>query len=334
MDDVAVGANLPWLDYGQDIGASAWRPDGGLAVPVRRERLRRELGRLAASGARLVRLWLLGDGRAGLALDSAGQPLGLDDRALPDLEAALDALREAGLRAMPVLIDYLWFAPVRHVGGVQLGGRRELVRDPGRRARLLELVLGPLVARCSRAAEVAAFDLVNEPEWATLGVGTLDPRASISRREMRSFLGELATSVHARAPQPVCVGLASARWRSLLDGLPLDFEQVHWYESLDGVTELARPVAPPAAGRRAPLLGEFPTRGASLPPGRIVEIALDAGYSGALAWSALATDTATNASACLAAVRHAAALHHAASVRHAAVLTPASPPAPPARHAT
>jgi hypothetical protein len=51
------------------------------------------------------------------------------------------------------------------------------------------------------------------------------------------------------------------------------------------------------------LLGEFPTRGASLPPERLFEIADRAGYSGALAWSALATDEATDGAACLAALR-------------------------------
>jgi hypothetical protein len=300
MDE--VGANLPWLDYGQDFGASAWRPEGGLAVPERTERLRHELGRLAESGARLVRLWLLGDGRAGLTEDAAGR-VALDARFLPDLDAALAALREAGLRALLVLIDFLWFAPAQSVNGVTLGGRRELVRDPARRSELLENVFAEVARRCAEAPEIAAFDLLNEPEWATLGVGTHDPGRSISRQEMRGFLGELAALFHARAPQPVCVGLASARWRPLLDGLALDFEQWHWYETLDSLSALARPVGPPAAGGRAPLLGEFPTRGASLSPARIFEIAEAAGYSGALAWSALAADEATDGAACLAALR-------------------------------
>jgi hypothetical protein len=303
MDERDVGANLPWLDYGQDFGTNSWRPEGGLAVPERRERLRRELGRLAASGARLVRLWLLGDGRAGLRLDASRVPLGLDERFFPDLDAALAALGEAGLRGLLVLTDFLWFAPAQIESGVQLGGRRELVRDPGKRARLLEHVFAPIAERCARAPEIAAIDLINEPEWATLGVGTLDPRRAISRREMRQFVSELAGCFRERTPQPLCVGLASARWRSLLDGLPLDFEQVHWYENLDSLTALARPVAPQGPGRKAPLLGEFPTRGASLPPERIFEIAALAGYSGALAWSALASDTATDGSACLAALR-------------------------------
>jgi hypothetical protein len=315
MAEAEPGANLPWLDYGQDFGASAWRPEGGLAVPQRRERLRRELGRLADAGAQLVRLWLLGDGRAGLVLDADGRPRGLDARFLPDLDAALDALREAGVLGLLVLTDFLWFAPARFEGGVQLGGRRELVRDPLARALLLERVFTPVAERCARAPEIAAIDLMNEPEWATLGTGTLDPRGSISRREMRGFLSELAALFHARAPQPVCVGLASARWRSLVAGLGLDFEQWHWYESLDSLAALARPVAPPGPGGRAPLLGEFPTRGASLPPERLHEIAQQAGYSGALAWSLLATDHATDGRACLAALRHAAARRQLAGTR-------------------
>lgn len=315
MVDGQLGANLPWLDYGQDFGRSAWRPQGGVASAVRRERLRRELGTLADAGARTLRLWLLADGRSGLLEDAAGRPLGLDERVLPDLDALIEALREAGLRALVVLIDFLWFAPGRVENGVVLGGRRDLVRDPAKRARLLELAFAPIAERCGRAPEIAAFDLINEPEWATLGVGTLDPRRSISRREMRGFLSELVAVVRARAPQPICVGLASARFRPLLDGLPLDFEQLHWYESLDSPATLAHPVAPPAPGRQAPLLGEFPTRGASLPPERILEIARQAGYSGALAWSALADDRASDRGACLAALRHAAGRGRTARLR-------------------
>lgn len=305
MDDEALGANLPWLDYGLDFGRSAWRPEGGVAVPERRDRLRRELARLSDAGARLVRLWLLGDGRSGLRLDARGRLEGLDERFLPDLDAALAAVHEAGLRVMLVLVDFLWFAPARVEAGVQLHGRRELVCDSAQRERLFERVFAPIAERCARAPEVASFDLMNEPEWATLGTGTLDPRRAIPRGEMRRFLGGLAAVFKARAPQPLCVGLASARWQGLVDGLPLDFQQHHWYETLDSLAELARPVAARVAGGRAPLLGEFPTRGASVPPERLFEIAGRAGYSGALAWSSLATDHATDGAACLAALRRA-----------------------------
>jgi hypothetical protein len=302
MDDFVVGANLPWLDYGQDFGANAWRPEGGLARPERRERLRRALFGLAESGARLVRWWLLADGRAGLREDGDGRLLGLDTRLLADVEAAVVALREAGLEALFVVADYMWLAAPRRVGGVRLGGRRDLVRDPEARARLLDGVVGPIAERFGREPAIAGWDLMNEPEWATLGTGTLDPRRSVSRRQMRAFLEALASLLRERATQPLTVGLASRRWLSLVDGLDLDILQVHWYESLDPVATLARPVPADCPGRPL-LLGEFPTRGASLGPAAVLEMARSAGYCGALAWSALSADRASDAAACHAGLR-------------------------------
>jgi len=302
MGEFVVGANLPWIDYGQDFGTSAWQPRGGLARPERRERLRRALREIADSGASLVRWWLLGDGRAGLSEDGEGRITGLDDHLLADVDTGVLALREAGLRAQFVLVDFLWFDPGRIVNGVRLGGRRDHVRDPSRRARLLERVFAPIAERYGREAAVAGWDLMNEPEWATLGVGTLDPRRAVSRREMRTFLAETAEVFHARATQPLSVGLASARWLSLVDGLDLDQPQVHWYESLDSLTTLARPVESLGLGRPV-LLGEFPTRGASVPPRAILDMAREAGYAGALAWSALSDDRATDTRACHDALR-------------------------------
>jgi hypothetical protein len=295
MAEFTVGVNLPWLDYGQDFGANAWQPGGGLARPERRERLRRVLADLAESGSSLVRFWLFGDGRSGLVQDASG--LHLDDCFFADLDAAAALLRESGLRALFVLLDFLWFAPVRTVNGVSLGGRRALVRDPASRADLLARVLAPLAARYSQEPAVAGWDLINEPEWATLGLGTLDPRCSISRREMRALLAEIARVFRREASQPLTVGLARARWLSLVDGLDLDFHQVHWYEANDSLADLGRPVRLLGLDRPV-LLGEFPSRGASLGPEGIMQVALSAGYSGALAWSALATDHASDGDAC------------------------------------
>ncbi len=302
MADLVVGANLPWIGYGQDFGANAWQPRGGLACPERRERLRRALLDLAASGASLVRWWLLGDGRTGLREGGEGRIHGLDDRFFPDVEAALEALREAGLRVEFVLTDFLWLDAPRCVEGVQLGGRREHLRDPGPRARLLERVFAPIAERYGREPAIAGWDLMNEPEWATLAVGTLDPRRSVSRRQMREYLADVASVFRARATQPLTVGLASTRWLSLVEGLDLDEAQVHWYETLDPVSTLARPVERLGLGRPV-VLGEFPTRGASLPPATILRIAREAGYSKALAWSALAEDRATDPRACHLALR-------------------------------
>ncbi len=297
MAELLLGANLPWLDYGQDFGASAWRPRGGVSQPDRRERMRRELGRLVATGATVVRWWLLGDGRAGLHENASGRAVRLDDRLLDDLDAALSALRECGLRVILGLVDFLWFDAARLEGGVQLGGRRHLVRDEALRAGLLSGVFSPLAERYGREPAIAAWDLLNEPEWATLGLGSLDPRRSVSRRQMRAFLSDLVTLFHRQATQPVTVGLARARSLPFVRGLGLDLYQVHWYESQEPVATLARPVAGLRLDRPL-LLGEFATRGGSLSSAAVLETARLAGYAGALPWSWLATDDATDPDTC------------------------------------
>jgi len=77
---------------------------------------------------------------------------------------------------------------------------------------------------------------------------------------MREFLAATASVFRARATQALTVGLASVRWLSLVEGLDLDELQVHWYESVDTVTTLARPVASLGLDRPV-LLGEFPRAG-------------------------------------------------------------------------
>ncbi len=303
MADLLLGVNLPWIAYGQDFGASAWRPRGGVANPDMRERMRSALGALADTGAQLVRWWLLGDGRAGLQLErGGGQAVRLDDYFLRDLDAAVAALHEAGLRAVFVLTDFLWFRSARIIGGVQTGGHARLVGDRTLRAGLLESVFAPIARHHARDEAVAAWDLLNEPDWATLGVGTLDPRGTVSPGTMRAFVSDLVQAFRAEgATQPLTVGVARASALPLVRGLGLDLYQMHWYESSDSAQTLAESVGTRALDRPL-LLGEFPTRGSSLSPRRILSLAAAAGYCGALAWSLLAEDGATDRAACEAAL--------------------------------
>ena len=144
------GRTCPGSTTGRTSGRARGSPGAASPGPSGASALRRALGDLAASGASLVRWWLLGDGRAGLSEDGEGRITGLDDRLLADVDAGVLALREAGLRAQFVLTDFLWLDPGRTVNGVRLGGRRDHVRDPSRRARLLEHVFAPIAERYGR----------------------------------------------------------------------------------------------------------------------------------------------------------------------------------------
>jgi hypothetical protein len=178
------------------------------------------------------------------------------------------------------------------VKGVRLGGHGRTVSDAGCRARLLEHVFAPIFARHRAEPAIWGWDLCNEPEWAVRRVSA-HPGSTVRRRDMTVFLREAAACAHAHATQPVTVGLASLQGLGLVRDAGLDLYQVHWYDALQRRSPLETPVA--SLGLERPLLlGEFPTRGSRRSPAEIVAAARRAGYSGALAWSVLSRDAASD----------------------------------------
>jgi hypothetical protein len=118
---------------------------------------------------------------------------------------------------------------------------------------------------------------------------------------MRSFIGETAGLIHSRTSHAATVGSASTRSLPLVEGLGLDVYQAHWYDRLATSAPLDWPVA--SFGLDRPLiLGEFPTRGSRSTPRELLDTAREAGYAGALAWSALADDEASDLDALVSAL--------------------------------
>ncbi len=280
-----IGANIPWLRYGGDFGANAWRPEGGIAHPGERAQLDAAFARLASSGVHWVRWFLLCDGRAGIRFSQEGQPQGLDDFLLRDVDAALAIAERHGVRIMFVLLDFLWCDAASALRGVQMGGRAPLLETAARRQALLDVVFRPVLERYGHEPAIFAWDIINEPEWIkTLTLDSLD-----------AFLNETISLIRSSTSHPVTVGSAGLRWRDRYAGLGLDFYQVHWYDSLKHQPSLETPVSQLGFDRPV-LLGEFPTKGSRRTPGDIVATARAAGYAGAFYWSVLSED---ECSACL-----------------------------------
>jgi hypothetical protein len=288
------GANLPWLSYGNDFGRNAWHPAGGVSRPEIRAELDLVFARLAATGAHVVRWFLLCDGRAGLCVPDDGSPETLDASVVDDLESAVTAAERQGLAILPVLLDFHWCRPSRDVSGVACGGRSAHLADPVRRALLLRHVVRPLLVRFGTRTGIAGWDLINEPEWVTFSWRTWNPVQALRPGAMADFIGEAAALVHECTDHPVTVGLACPSSIPFVKGLGLDFYQVHWYDRFEPECPLSSP--PRGWGADAPtVLGEFPTRGSRWSPREIERIARTAGYAGALAWSLRALDEASDA---------------------------------------
>ncbi len=287
MTRFVAGANLPWIRYGIDFGGNAWSPAGGVASRV--SMMDAELRRLADQGIGSIRWFLLCDGRAGIRFSPEGEPLGLDDYVLRDVESAAATAARHGMRVMFVLFDFLWCRRAAWVDGVQLGGRAEVLLRPAWRDALLGRVIDPLVRAFAEEPAVLAWDIMNEPEWIARGLGGRLRRAALEQDDLRAFLGEAVAVIRAAARQPITVGSAGAKWCDFYRGLGLDFYQVHWYET----SRLRTPIITPAAELaldKPVLLGEFPTRATRLTIESVVADAEAAGYAGAFYWSALATD--------------------------------------------
>jgi hypothetical protein len=164
---------------------------------------------IAARGYRVVRWFLLCDGRSGIRFTPAGTPVGPDDRLFADIDAALEAAAACGLQVVFVLLDFLWFGAAAPVGGVQVRGRGRVVAgDYGQRA-LRRRVLRPLLRRYGRSPAVLAWDIVNEPEWATRGMGSAAASLPFRTMASRHCTAKLSASKASSANQKVGTPLGS-----------------------------------------------------------------------------------------------------------------------------
>jgi hypothetical protein len=282
-----VGANLPWVGYGTDVGSSAWYPAGGLsAQPAALHLLDETFAALAGDGVSMVRTFLLCDARSGVRFDGHGVPTGLDDAVFPDMDTLLAAARRHHVGLMPVLLDFYLCAPSAIVDDVQLGGRSRLFTDAVARRAFVDFVLRPIVERYGGDETIVAWDVMNEPEWC-LGIGPLPRGSGVPLDVLQDFLGQAVQCVRDYGRQPVTVGCAGTSRLELVRPLDLDFYQVHWYEKF-GWAALEQPVADLGLGDRAVILGEFPGRSRFVVD--VLETAKRAGYAGALVWSVLAND--------------------------------------------
>jgi len=324
------GVNYPWstdgrtIFYGLDFGASVWGSHCG--VSTRRSAIEQDFGDMAALGFTVARWFVFCDGRAGIVYDEGGMPQGLDGHVLADLDAGLEAARDAGMQVDLVVLDHHWmFSGLRHTvadpsTGVVFDARlpegraRPLLSAAGRDG-LFDGVIGPVVrrygprgARADLSTAILAYEFMNEPdfvidEWER----DLSPRVRcpLPFEVMADLVGRLSRLVHAEHPG-VLTTLGCAKLHNLWawddDALGLDVLQVHSYPDLRpgrGDDIFGTPASALGVRRRV-ILGEFPSNGprqhpeGALPPAttleEYLEFAVSAGYAGGWPWSFSGTD--------------------------------------------
>jgi hypothetical protein len=324
------GCNYPWsfdgttAFYGLDFGANVW--GSHLGVSTRRDAIARDFEAMAALGFTVARWFVFCDGRGGILYDERGWPEGLDPQVVPDLDCALELALASGVRVVLVMLDHRWMyaglvgSIVDPVTGVNLQvtlpeGRADVLHLAEGRDRLFARVFEPVVrrygpsgARPDLSGAVAAYELMNEPDF-VIDEWDADRSRHVPRPLPFAIVSEsivrFSALVHEHSPAWTTLGGARLRnlWAWQDPAMALDLLQVHSYPDLRhplrDIDIFDTPAATHAGTRRL-VLGEFPGNGAVRHPPRAtpppytmedyLEFALTQGYAGAWPWSFSGTD--------------------------------------------
>ena len=237
-----LGANYPWINYGNDIGSNAFGSYGfhtGGAYAA-------DFSAMAREGVHVARLFAFADGRA-LRFDTDGTPAGVSPDTFADLDATVALARANNVYLDIVLLDFSFFFPATFSGGVQMGGHTDVFADAAKRDALVSNVIAPVINRYANEPYVLSWELMNEPEWAISDL----PQAAVNKKarpvtmeQFWAYGGAVAAIAHA-AGSRVTVGSASLKWNKVwtpefaaAKGLPdlgLDYYQTHYYPWMDGL---------------------------------------------------------------------------------------------------
>jgi hypothetical protein len=234
------GVNLPWLNYGWDIGRNPWGGSHG-GFSSQKERLFKEFSFLATHGGKIARVFIFCDARSAIRFSADGMPIGFDRYVERDFNTLLKVASSTGIRLIPVLLDYTLADGVAEENNTFVGEHPDLIQNPLKRAALAKL-LASFVLKWKGHKAIWAWDLMNEPEHLS----------AVSPEEADTFLSLLAEEIRKKdSSSKITLGALFRknfqRWASL----PLHFRQFHYY-NLPGDFPFDYPAG--ALGDESPIL--------------------------------------------------------------------------------
>ncbi|MBD3295946.1 MAG: S8 family serine peptidase, partial [Candidatus Omnitrophica bacterium] len=283
----ASGFNLPWVDYGKDLGiittgGSAGEHHGFSSTAG----FNALVDKMEEKKGTTVRVFLFGDFRSGVEFNAEGYPVRFTDKVYDDMRALIDVARMFDVSLIPVLLDFTVADNVSEEEGNPVGERPELITDPSRREALISLMEG-FVEEFRDSEEIYAWEIMNEPEMC-------NQHGMIMVSEIQEFVREFILALHeADDDTPVTLGSQKRNfmeeyWTDASLGVDpedgLDIYQYHYYNNFESSYPLDHPAS---AFDKPVIVGEIDPTIDGDNDSRIAEkmtTVYDNGYSGGLFW--------------------------------------------------
>jgi O-antigen/teichoic acid export membrane protein len=326
-----LGANYPWYNgfRGLDLaplggakpvaavafwkGRDLQRPPAPImpgSTGFNAEGIAAQLADMHGIGIHVLRWFLGNDGRAFLRWDAAGSCAGIDPVGLANLDRVLALAEQHHVRLAPCLLDFRFVTGDPHVlyaDGTAGESRADVLRDPRKRAQLMERFVAPLVVRYADSKAILYWEIMNEAANAVSGVDPVTgfrfrggdrfpPACQVSPAEMRAFLNDAYQAIkRADHKHPVMPsGLARPAQLPLVVGqVGADLFGAHYND--DGVSDYGR--VQPVREIREHLYRKFRlvldkplvmTEGAATMPAHLdyyVTSAFEGGWAGYFPWT-------------------------------------------------
>lgn len=263
------GVNLPWINYGWDLGANPWGGEPG-GFYANRASLEADFAYMRANHIKLCRVFLFGDFRSGLERDGDGHIVGLDPYVVPDMETLIDVAMTNNIRLIPVLMDCTLADEITHENGTPVGEYPEYITNATFKEQLLTNALQPFLEQFGERETVYAWDIMNEPRLAT----------AVSQSDILAFVEDVAAMIRISAPEArLTVGHYDRYHLAEHGNAVTDLTQIHYYENMSTYWDFNTPALE---------ISDKPTFFGEVQPEQIeykLNTALSNGYAGILFWS-------------------------------------------------
>lgn len=278
-----AGVNYPWKT-GQDFGTGGWG-HMGVSAPTTYQEIDSDFASMSANGVRIVKWRVFGDGRYGLIFDDEGFVTGVDDKFLPDLDAAVDIAARHDMYLVLVLFASGFWTTDCVTDDVHMGGRAATLLDPAKRRSLVQKGVVPMLRHLGNNSRVLSFEIIAEPDW---GVDQLnheeDGRIKLPLAVVRDFVSQVTKEIHKNTRAMSTV--ESNRFTNMRywQRLGLDYYSFSWYDWLEPYDPLVTP-AHAARLDRPIVLGEYPLSSQYYELSQVLDATYTSGYAGSFAWS-------------------------------------------------